>query len=109
MSAELFTGPIVSSEQRHRWEAFEELQRFCVRVVLGMPHDQETDRPVFIPALPGVVSQGKDESECIDNIKEAFGAVIEEYLESGESIPWQDDRHEPCAGEEYRWIWIDAR
>ncbi len=43
---------------------------------------------VYVPSLPGCVSQGETKEEAIENIKEA----IELYLESGENqlVVYQD-------------------
>jgi predicted RNase H-like HicB family nuclease len=43
---------------------------------------------VIAPFLPGVVSQGENVQEAIENVKEAFQGVVAEYLESGGNIPW---------------------
>lgn len=40
--------------------------------------------------LPGVVSEGDDLAAAIRNIKEAFAASIESYMEAGETIPWEE-------------------
>jgi len=40
--------------------------------------------------LPGVVTQGETYEEALSNLKDAFKAVIETYLEDGEKIPWAD-------------------
>ena len=45
---------------------------------------------VIASNLPGVVSEGDDLREAIANIKEAFAASVESYLEAGEVIPWKE-------------------
>jgi predicted RNase H-like HicB family nuclease len=42
----------------------------------------------FIANLPGVVSQGDTEPEAWANIEEAAAAVLGDYLDSGQTIPW---------------------
>ncbi len=47
---------------------------------------------VECPALPGCVSQGKDEKEALDNIKEAITAWLwAEDMKAAENIPVQPD------------------
>lgn len=47
---------------------------------------------VECPALPGCVSQGKDEKEALDNIKEAITAWLwAEDMKAAENIPEQPD------------------
>ena len=47
---------------------------------------------VECPALPGCVSQGKDEKEALDNIKEAITAWLwAEDMKAAEHIPEQPD------------------
>ena len=41
--------------------------------------------------LPGVVSQGEDEQEALDNIAEAYQGAIESYRTHKEEIPWCPD------------------
>ena len=43
---------------------------------------------VYIEQLPGVVSQGKDKTEALENITEACRLAIEVYKEQGLVIPW---------------------
>lgn len=42
----------------------------------------------FATNLRGVISEGDTEQEAIDNITEAFVAVVGDYLGSGGTIPW---------------------
>lgn len=48
--------------------------------------------------LPGVVSQGDDESEAIANICDAFRETVLYYRESGQKIPWGPVEVERSAG-----------
>lgn len=57
--------------------------------------------------LPGVVSQGETEDEALENIADAFQAVIQCYLESGE-IPWKEVTVDRPAGCVERWILVNV-
>jgi predicted RNase H-like HicB family nuclease len=45
------------------------------------------------PALPGCVSQGKDEQEALANIKEAIGAWL--WAEDQKAVAGNTDRNRP--------------
>lgn len=80
--------------------------RFCVPVLVGP--DEKAGCPIWTPVLPGVASQGRNEREALENIKEALAGAIEEYRASGQEIPWQPEE-EPSRGDErLRWVWIDV-
>lgn len=38
--------------------------------------------------IPGVISEGESEAEAIENIREAFGLMLESCREHGESLPF---------------------
>ena len=42
---------------------------------------------VWVPALPGCVSQGETRDEALANIREAIQCYLESCLKHGESIP----------------------
>ena len=66
---------------------------------------QEKDSvSVYLPALPGVASQGDTENAAIANIHEALAAAIETYLARGDEVPWTRDLEAPAAGERSRWV-----
>ena len=44
---------------------------------------------VECPALPGCVSQGKDEKEALENIREAITAYLESLQDEG--LPFPED------------------
>ena len=58
----------------------------CVSVLIC---PQEGGYYVYIPSLPGCLSQGDTVEEAAANIKEAFEGVIKGYLADGVEIPWQ--------------------
>jgi len=43
---------------------------------------------VYVPQLPGVVSQGDDAETALKNITEAFRAAVQAYRQEGMPIPW---------------------
>ena len=47
---------------------------------------------VVIPELPGIVSQGENEEQALNNIRDAFALAAREYLKDEGKIPWQ----KPC-------------
>ena len=60
--------------------------------------------------LPGAGSSGDTEDDAINNAREAIAAVIDDYLSSGEQIPWRNSAvgtEIPFGGEE-KWIVINA-
>ena len=63
---------------------------------------------VFMPDLPGVVSQGETEEEAIHNIEEAFLGAAEVYEEMGQPIPWAKDHQPRPANAKERWILVNA-
>lgn len=42
---------------------------------------------VWVPALPGCVSQGETRQEAIENVREAIQCYLESCLKHGEPIP----------------------
>ncbi|MFQ5804842.1 MAG: type II toxin-antitoxin system HicB family antitoxin [Phycisphaerae bacterium] len=63
---------------------------------------------VYVPTLPGVVSEGETEEDAEKNIREALLAVIESYRKDQESIPWERVSAPPEPGEIARWIVVHA-
>lgn len=53
---------------------------------------EEGGYTVYVPALPGCISEGDTYSEALANIKEAIQLYIETLRERGKEIP-QDDYH----------------
>ncbi len=48
---------------------------------------EEGGYTVYVPLLPGCVSQGETEKEALENIKEAIEAYLESIKSRGVSIP----------------------
>jgi predicted RNase H-like HicB family nuclease len=55
------------------------------RVILDP--EPEGGYSVWVPALPGCVSQGDTPEEALANIREAIQSYIESALKHGESLP----------------------
>ncbi len=45
---------------------------------------------VYVPSLPGCISQGETHQEALDNIREAILAWIEVSREYGDAVPPSD-------------------
>ena len=104
-------SPIMNDRQARlgrpklEWKKIKPGKVLFIRVALGP--SEEGEIPVRIPALPGVVSQGRSESEALENIKEALRGAIEEYHASSDPIPWQEDPG--CDPDETsKWIQVDV-
>ena len=46
---------------------------------------------VYVPELPGVVSEGETIEEAVRNIAEALRGVLRTYRQDDQPIPWQKD------------------
>lgn len=53
-----------------------------MKLKIVLEESNEGGYTVYVPSLPGCISEGDTEEEAIENIKEA----IELYLESGDDI-----------------------
>ncbi len=63
---------------------------------------------VYVPELPGVVSEGDTHDEAIANITEALGASLRAYHEAGQPIPW-DKADKPLESDERpAWVTVDV-
>ena len=57
----------------------------------------------YVPALPGVATQGETEREVRDNIADAFRGAVMTYQEAQEAIPWSSQCEErPAKARELR-------
>ncbi len=66
--------------------------RYRYRVILEP--DEDGGYAVWVPALPGCVSQGDTREEALQNIQEAIQCYLESCRKHGEPIP------DESAGEE---------
>lgn len=58
--------------------------------------------------LPGIVTQGETIEEALENIRDAFQSVIQTYLESGGTVPWQPCEEDRPRGSMERWILVNV-
>jgi len=93
--------PNKSNLLRVSWQ-FNEL---CVAVC---PPDENGIYPVYVPRLPGAVSQGSTEQEALENITEAVIALIATYQAENMEIPWATTLPDIVQDEQLRRIAIRA-
>jgi len=53
---------------------------------------EEGGYTVYVPALPGCVSQGETVEEAMDNVKEAIIVYLESLKERGINLPQVEER-----------------
>lgn len=87
------------------WKEFDESAYEC-RVLLCPEEDGGYSAHAL--RLPGVVSQGDNVAEALENISEAFGSAISVYLECGEDIPWEERSMDRPKGSIERWILVNV-
>lgn len=54
---------------------------------LVMAPDAEGGYTVIVPALPGCVTEGDTEDECIANAREAISLYLDELRDEGQAAP----------------------
>ena len=70
--------------------------------------ESEGEYSAYVPHLPGVASQGRDETEALNNITEALSAAIRSYRGHDKAIPWVSTVDDPEPGEISHRILVDA-
>jgi len=63
----------------------------------------------WIPALPGVVSEGPDLESAQRNVREALTAALEALVAERSPIPWRLPVEPPGPDDVVRWIAVTAR
>jgi len=53
---------------------------------------EEGGYTVYVPALPGCISQGETVEEAMDNVKEAITVYLESLKERGIDLPQVEER-----------------
>lgn len=56
------------------------------------PDIEEGGYTVFVPALPGCITQGETIAECIERAQEAIAGYIESLEAHGEPVPEEKER-----------------
>jgi len=63
---------------------------------------------VYAPELPGVVSEGENEAEAIQNISEALQGALAVYLDDQGRVPWKRGAEASVENEARRWIVVNV-
>ena len=58
---------------------------------LVMEPDAEGGYTVIVPALPGCVTEGETEAECLANAREAIGLYLDELRDDGQPVPTESE------------------
>ena len=69
------------------WQVY---QSDVYRCAVDLESDEAGGYSVYVPHLPGVVSEGETEASALENIRKALAAALETYIGDGQSIPWID-------------------
>ena len=95
-SAYIFEGTCDSSPEAYRLE-----------VRMSEP-DENGDITVYVPELPGVVSQAPSRDEALANIRDAFREVVASYKDAGQDIPWKKPAEQIAPDEISQWVIVDV-
>lgn len=63
---------------------------------------------VYVPELPGVVSEGETTDEAKRNIAEALRGVLRTYRQDDQPIPWQKDAKPLQETGSHSWIVVNV-
>ncbi len=91
------------SFQQIPWQAYHHTYQCQVYLI-----PEHTGYSVYMPFLPGVVSQGETQEEALENIKEAFRGVVSVYEENGNPIPWSKEPDTKPDDATIRWILVNV-
>ena len=70
--------------------------------------EREGGYSVYLPELPGVVSEGENAEESVRNIAEALRGAVRTYRKENQPIPWQKDAKMMQQGESRFWIVVSV-
>jgi len=101
-------GRISQTADAHQDPAWHETEGKVYECWFCLVPEDSGGYSVYMPDLPGVVSQGETEEEAIHNIEEAFLGAAEVYEEMGQPIPWSKDHQPRPANAKERWILVNA-
>jgi len=74
------------------------------RVEVRLEQQPEGGYSVYVPALPGAVSEGETVEEAKNNMREALTGLVRSYCEAGEKIPWVEEVSRAENNEISKWI-----
>jgi predicted RNase H-like HicB family nuclease len=63
-----------------------------VKYKIVLEPQEEGGYTVYVPALPGCVSQGETVEEAMDNVKEAITVYLESFKARGIDLPEVEER-----------------
>ncbi len=89
-----------------RWEWVFPEREF--RKEVRLRRESEGGYSVYVPDLPGAVTEGETESEALENIKDALQALIDSYRDAGQEVPWRTELPEETESEIIRWVVVNA-
>ena len=88
------------------WEMHEQLGVF--RCEVRFQEESDGGFSVYVPALPGVASQGNSLEEAERNIREALSGALETYLSYKKPIPWLDQYPVRAETDISKWVLVNA-
>ena len=78
------------------------------RCEIRLCSEREGGYSVYVPELPGVVSEGETREEAKRNIAEALRGVLRSYRQDDQPIPWQKDPNPLQEDESRFWIVVNV-
>jgi predicted RNase H-like HicB family nuclease len=95
-SADVVTDPSRASGRDFEW--FDPKGKLYTCEIRLCP-ENEGGYSTYAPELPGVVSEGENAVEAVQNMAEALRGALQTYLEDGAGIPWVKTVELPSEGE----------
>lgn len=100
---DVFRPPSIPATE-HPWLFPERTYECEVRLV----DEEEGGYSVYVPELPGVVSEGDTYEQAISNIREALAAALRVYCDSDQPIPWDKADKPRKSDERCSWVTVDV-
>ncbi len=91
-------------ERRLDWTQQEDIYQTEVRLV----EEQIGTWTVYVPQLPGVMSEGETVEEALHNIREALQGTLESYKADGMKVPWIESIEPRQPNEKAKWVLVHA-
>jgi len=102
---DIVTGTYWSPTREPGWYEPEQNEYRCEIRLCSEP---EGGYSVYVPELPGVVSEGDTTEEAVRNMAEALRGVLRTYRQDDQAIPWQKDAKPLREGESRYWIVVNV-